>query len=132
MAQTVQSPLAVQETWVQLLGPEDSPGEENGNPVQYSCLQNPMNRGAWWAAVRGVTRVGYDQVSTANPVDNPEGTFRVCCGYGRHDPRTCSLSAQEEGQAGGCEEEVRTLQGVAEQNAGVCQGDPAGQRQETL
>ena len=25
-----------------------SPGEGNGNPVQYSCLENPMNRGAWW------------------------------------------------------------------------------------
>ena len=26
-----------------------SPGEENGNPLQYSCLENPMDRGAWWA-----------------------------------------------------------------------------------
>ena len=31
------------------LGWEDSPGEENGNPLQYSCLENPMDRGAWWA-----------------------------------------------------------------------------------
>ena len=31
-----------------------SPGEENGNPLQYSCLGNPMERGAWWAAVQGV------------------------------------------------------------------------------
>jgi len=29
-----------------------SPGEENSNPVQYSCLGNPMDRGAWWAIVR--------------------------------------------------------------------------------
>ena len=29
-------------------------GEGNGNPLQYSCLENPMGRGAWWAAVRGV------------------------------------------------------------------------------
>ena len=28
-----------------------SPGEGNGNPLQYSCLENPMDRGAWWAAV---------------------------------------------------------------------------------
>ena len=28
-----------------------SPGEENSNPVQYSCLGNPMDRGAWWAIV---------------------------------------------------------------------------------
>ena len=26
-----------------------SPGEENGNPLQYSCLENPMDRGTWWA-----------------------------------------------------------------------------------
>ena len=31
------------------------PGEENGNPLQYSCLENPMDRGAWWAAVHAVT-----------------------------------------------------------------------------
>ena len=31
-----------------------SPGEENGNPLQYSCLGNPMDRGAWWAIFHGV------------------------------------------------------------------------------
>ena len=31
-------------------------GEGNGSPLQYSCLENPMDRGAWWAAVHGVTR----------------------------------------------------------------------------
>ena len=31
-------------------------GEENGNPLQYSCLENPMDRGAWWATVPGVTK----------------------------------------------------------------------------
>ena len=30
-------------------------GEGNGNPLQYSYLENPMNRGAWWATVNGVT-----------------------------------------------------------------------------
>ena len=34
-----------------------SPGEGNGNPLQYSCLENPMDRGAWWATVHGVTKV---------------------------------------------------------------------------
>jgi len=29
-----------------------SPGGENGNPLQYSCLESPMDRGAWWAAVQ--------------------------------------------------------------------------------
>ena len=33
-----------------------SPGEGNGNPLQYPCLENPMNRGAWWAAVHGVKK----------------------------------------------------------------------------
>jgi len=33
-----------------------SPGEINGNPLQYSCLENPMDRGAWWAAVHGDTK----------------------------------------------------------------------------
>ena len=30
-----------------------SPGEGNGNPLHYPCLENPMDRGAWWAAVHG-------------------------------------------------------------------------------
>ena len=34
-----------------------SPAEGNGNSLQYSCLENPMGRGAWWATVRGVARV---------------------------------------------------------------------------
>ena len=33
-----------------------SPGEGNGNPLQYSCLENPTDRGAWWATVHGVTK----------------------------------------------------------------------------
>ena len=32
------------------------PGEGNGNPLQYSCLGNPMDRGAWWAIVHGVAK----------------------------------------------------------------------------
>ena len=35
-------------------------GEGNGNPLQYSCLENPIDRGAWWATVHGVKRVGHD------------------------------------------------------------------------
>ena len=33
-----------------------SPGEGNGNPLLYSCLGNPMDRGVWWATVHGVTK----------------------------------------------------------------------------
>ena len=39
----VKNPPAMQETWVLSLGWKDSPGEGNGNPLQYSCLGNPMN-----------------------------------------------------------------------------------------
>ena len=37
-------------------GSERSPGERNGNPFQYSCLENPMDRGAWWATVHRVAK----------------------------------------------------------------------------
>ena len=37
-------------------GPGRSPGEGNGNPLQYSCLENPMDRGAWPVAVHGVAK----------------------------------------------------------------------------
>ena len=33
-----------------------SPGEGNGNPLQYSCLENPLDGGAWWATVHGVAK----------------------------------------------------------------------------
>ena len=33
-----------------------SPEEGNDNPLQFSCLENPMNRGAWWATVHGITK----------------------------------------------------------------------------
>ena len=37
-------------------GSERYPGAGNGNPLQYSCLENSKDRGAWWAIVHGVTR----------------------------------------------------------------------------
>ena len=40
-----------------------SSGEGNGNGLQYSCLRNPMDRGAWWATVRGVTKDTWTQLS---------------------------------------------------------------------
>ena len=39
-----------------ILGSGSSPGEGNGNPLQYSCLENSMDRGAWWATVHGVAK----------------------------------------------------------------------------
>ena len=37
-------------------GSGGSPGEGNGSPLQYSCLENPMDRGAWYATVHGVAK----------------------------------------------------------------------------
>ena len=53
----VKNLLAMQETRVQSLsgGSGRSPGERNGYPFQYSCLENSMDRGAWQAIVYGVT-----------------------------------------------------------------------------
>ena len=51
---------------------EKSPGEGNGNPLQYSCLANPMDGGAWWATVHGVAK-SWIQLSTHSTV-----THGVC------------------------------------------------------
>ena len=60
MAQTVNNLLAMQETGVPSLslipGSGRSPGEGNGHPLQYSCLENSTDRGAWWAKVHGVAK----------------------------------------------------------------------------
>ena len=44
-----------------------SPGEGNGNPLQYSCLENPMDRGAWQAIIHAVTRVGHNLATKPPP-----------------------------------------------------------------
>ena len=49
-----------------------SPGEGNGNPLQYSCLENPMDRRAWWATVHGVTK----ELDTTEQVNNMIGGWR--------------------------------------------------------
>ena len=54
------------ETWVQSLDQED-PLESKGNPLQCSCLGNPVARGAWWAIVHGAVRVGHDLVTIPPP-----------------------------------------------------------------
>ena len=46
-----------------ILGSGRSPEEGNGKPLQYSCLENPMDRGAWRATAHGVARVGHDLVT---------------------------------------------------------------------
>ena len=56
VAQTIKNLPAMQETQVQSLGREDSPRDGHGNPPQYSCLENSMDRGAWRATVHGVAK----------------------------------------------------------------------------
>ena len=59
MAQQLKNQPAMQEaqeTQVQSLGGEDSLEEGNGDPLQYSCLKNPMDRGAWQTTDHGVTK----------------------------------------------------------------------------
>ena len=56
MAQTVKNLSAIEETGVRSLGQVINPGERNGYPLQYSYLQNPMDRGAWRATVHGIIK----------------------------------------------------------------------------
>ena len=59
VAQMVKNPPAIRETWVPSLGladPLEEGREGTGAPLQYSCLENPMDGGAWWAAVHGVAK----------------------------------------------------------------------------
>ena len=56
VAQMVKNLPAMLETWVRSLGWKDSPRERNGNPLQCSCVENPMDREAWWATVHGVSK----------------------------------------------------------------------------
>ena len=58
VVQLVENPPNMHEIRVQSLGWKD-PGEGNGNPLQYPCLENPMDRGAWKAAVHSTARVGH-------------------------------------------------------------------------
>ena len=60
----------MQETRVRIQDCKDPPGEGYGNSLQYSCLENHMDGGAWQAIVHGVTRVGHDLMT------KPPGT--VC------------------------------------------------------
>ena len=60
----------MQETWVLIPGSGRSPRKGNGYPLQYSCLENPMDRGAWQATMYGVARVGHNLVTKPPPPGN--------------------------------------------------------------
>ena len=53
-----------------------SPGERNGNPLQYSCLENPMDRGAWQVTVHGFARVGHDLATKPPPIWDSRGRLK--------------------------------------------------------
>ena len=55
-----------------------SPGEGNGNPLQYSCLENPMDRGAWWATVHGVAESGATEVTEHVHLSQSRTTLKGC------------------------------------------------------
>ena len=56
-------------------------GEGNGNPLQYSCLENPVDRGAWWAAIHGVTQ---------SQTRLKWLSMHACIGEGHGNPLQCS------------------------------------------
>ena len=56
VAQTVKNPAANARDLGLITGLGRSLGEENGNSLHYSCLENPMDRGAWWVTVHGVAK----------------------------------------------------------------------------
>ena len=55
-----------------------SPGEGNGNPLQYRCLENPMDRGFWWAKSMGSQSAGHKLVTkTTNPIPMLEIIIKI-------------------------------------------------------
>ena len=67
VAQMVKNLLEVQETQVQIPGSGRYPGEGNSNPLQYSCLENSMDRGPCWATVHGELKEGSEWVWYTGP-----------------------------------------------------------------
>ena len=70
-------------------GPGRSPGEGNGTPLQYSCLENPMDGGAWWATVHGVAK-------SRTRLSDCTFTFTSLSPYGRKQRITKELLDESE------------------------------------
>ena len=92
VAQMVKNLPSMQETQVQPLGWEDPRGG-HGNPLQYSCLENPMDGGAWWASVHGV--------ATTDKTERFHFRFSLSrIGEGNGNPLQCScLENPRDGEA---------------------------------
>ena len=81
-----------------------SGGGGNGHPVQYACLENPMDRGAWRATVHGVARVGHDGACAQGPsiTDSPgEVCFLTCVPIHRRVSTVTSRPEKLRGHLGG-------------------------------
>jgi len=68
--QIVKNPPAVQETWVQFLSQEDLLEKRMATHSKCSCLENSMDRGAWWAVVHGSQRVRHDWTTWTEQIYN--------------------------------------------------------------
>ena len=75
VAQMIKNLPAMQETWVQSLGSIPgsgrSPGKGKGYPLQYSCLEKPMDRGAWWATSMGSQIIRHNRSDLAVHTPTP-------------------------------------------------------------
>ena len=76
VAQTVKRLSATRETRVRSPGLGRSPGEGNGNALQYSCLETSMDGGAWWATVHGVAK---SRTRLSDFTFTCQITICVCC-----------------------------------------------------
>ena len=96
----VKNPPVKKEMQVQSLGQEDPLEKEMATSLQYSCLENSMERRAWWAIVHGVAEVGHDLATKPPPhplVGFPGGTTgkEPTCQCGRHESWVQSLGRED-------------------------------------
>ena len=69
--------------------------EGNGNPVQYSCLENPTDKGVWWAVVHGVARVAHDLATNPPGVDRRSMLKQTPCEWCYYKAPVCKDTRRE-------------------------------------